>query len=202
MLQSTYWQYHKTIWKWYCPSEHRKLCSVVEHVFIKCLHNNICLLKYGSLVYFCQYWHILFCHWVGNSDFWMLPSIQGHCASGGSILLWNICNLPLCYVASYSRWLESWKNCWCLYLYFLCKIKCIVQVENYWVLKFLWQCYFLVCLLHQPFLGGAEQTNAISGRLKLGKETLATIEGYWDGSIFIKDRRTGVNTLLCSFEAP
>jgi hypothetical protein len=35
----------------------------------------------------------------------------------------------------------------------------------------------------------------ISGRLKLGKETLATIEGYWDGSIYIKDRRTGV----CAF---
>jgi hypothetical protein len=48
----------------------------------------------------------------------------------------------------------------------------------------------------KPFLGGAEQTNAISGRLKLGKETLATIEGYWDGSIFIKDRRTGEEQLF------
>jgi hypothetical protein len=51
-------------------------------------------------------------------------------------------------------------------------------------------------VLRQPFLGGAEQTNAISGRLKLGKETLATIEGYWDGSIFIKDRRTGVSAIV------
>ncbi|GLH15638.1 uncharacterized protein GBIM_20046 [Gryllus bimaculatus] len=48
----------------------------------------------------------------------------------------------------------------------------------------------------KPFLGGAEQTNAISGRLKLGKETLAAIDGYWDGSIFIKDRRTGEQQLL------
>ncbi|XP_033608747.1 oxysterol-binding protein-related protein 8 isoform X2 [Cryptotermes secundus] len=48
----------------------------------------------------------------------------------------------------------------------------------------------------KPFLGGAEQTNAISGRLKLGKETLATIEGYWDGSIFIKDRRMGEEQLF------
>ncbi|XP_069687785.1 oxysterol-binding protein-related protein 8 isoform X5 [Periplaneta americana] len=48
----------------------------------------------------------------------------------------------------------------------------------------------------KPFLGGAEQTNAISGRLKLGKETLATIDGYWDGSIFIKDRRTGEEQLF------
>ncbi|GFG28685.1 hypothetical protein Cfor_05970 [Coptotermes formosanus] len=48
----------------------------------------------------------------------------------------------------------------------------------------------------KPFLGGAEQTNTISGRLKLGKETLATIEGYWDGSIFITDRRTGEEQLF------
>lgn len=45
----------------------------------------------------------------------------------------------------------------------------------------------------KPFLGGVEQTNLISGRLKLGKETLATIDGYWDSIIYIKDRRTGVS---------
>ncbi|XP_071444521.1 oxysterol-binding protein-related protein 8 isoform X5 [Hetaerina americana] len=43
----------------------------------------------------------------------------------------------------------------------------------------------------RPFLGGAEQTNAISGRLKLGKETLATIEGHWDSTVYIRDKRTG-----------
>ncbi|XP_046405659.1 oxysterol-binding protein-related protein 8 isoform X9 [Ischnura elegans] len=43
----------------------------------------------------------------------------------------------------------------------------------------------------KPFLGGAEQTNAISGRLKLGKETLATIEGHWDSTVYIRDKRTG-----------
>lgn len=48
----------------------------------------------------------------------------------------------------------------------------------------------------KPFLGGAELTNAISGRLKLGKETLATLEGYWDSSVYIKDRRTGEEHLL------
>ncbi|XP_066999126.1 oxysterol-binding protein-related protein 8 isoform X2 [Anabrus simplex] len=48
----------------------------------------------------------------------------------------------------------------------------------------------------KPFLGGSEQTNSISGRLKLGKETLATIEGYWDGAVNIKDRRTGEQQLL------
>lgn len=43
----------------------------------------------------------------------------------------------------------------------------------------------------KPFLGGSEQINCITGRLRLGKETLATLEGYWDGVIYIKDRRTG-----------
>lgn len=48
----------------------------------------------------------------------------------------------------------------------------------------------------KPFLGGVEQTNCITGRLRLGKETLATIEGYWDNSIYIKDRRTGEQQTL------
>ncbi|KAG8230009.1 hypothetical protein J437_LFUL008450, partial [Ladona fulva] len=50
----------------------------------------------------------------------------------------------------------------------------------------------------RPFLGGSEQTNAISGRLKLGKETLATIEGHWDSSVFIRDKRTGEEQLFWS----
>ncbi|KAF7287501.1 hypothetical protein GWI33_001461 [Rhynchophorus ferrugineus] len=50
----------------------------------------------------------------------------------------------------------------------------------------------------KPFLGGSEQTNCITGRLKLGKETLATIEGYWDGTIHIKDKRTGEVQVLFS----
>lgn len=41
----------------------------------------------------------------------------------------------------------------------------------------------------RSLLGSVEQTNCISGRLKLGKETLATLEGFWDGVIYIKDRR-------------
>ncbi|KAF5283392.1 hypothetical protein FQA39_LY04768 [Lamprigera yunnana] len=48
----------------------------------------------------------------------------------------------------------------------------------------------------KPFLGGIDQINCITGRLKLGKETLATLEGYWDGIIKIKDRRTGEEQVL------
>ncbi|KAJ8675441.1 hypothetical protein QAD02_011227 [Eretmocerus hayati] len=43
----------------------------------------------------------------------------------------------------------------------------------------------------KPFLGGADQLNLVTGRMKLGKETLATINGYWDGQITITDKRTG-----------
>ncbi|XP_071629761.1 oxysterol-binding protein-related protein 8 isoform X1 [Temnothorax longispinosus] len=43
----------------------------------------------------------------------------------------------------------------------------------------------------KPFLGGAELMNQVVGRIRLGKETLATISGYWDGLILITDKRTG-----------
>lgn len=35
--------------------------------------------------------------------------------------------------------------------------------------------------------------------MRLGKETLATLEGYWDNIIYIKDRRTGVSYYSQSF---
>ncbi|XP_052748328.1 oxysterol-binding protein-related protein 8 [Galleria mellonella] len=48
----------------------------------------------------------------------------------------------------------------------------------------------------RSFLGSAEQTNAISGRIKKGKDTVATIEGYWDGKMDIKDKKTGEESNL------
>lgn len=48
----------------------------------------------------------------------------------------------------------------------------------------------------KPFLGGNEYTNLVVGKLRLGKQTLATINGYWDDTIFIKDARTGEETVL------
>lgn len=35
--------------------------------------------------------------------------------------------------------------------------------------------------------------NQVVGRIRLGKETLAAISGYWDGQILITDKRTGVS---------
>lgn len=48
----------------------------------------------------------------------------------------------------------------------------------------------------KPFLGGSEYTNLVTGRLKLGKETLATIKGHWDGILSIKDSRSGDESVL------
>lgn len=50
----------------------------------------------------------------------------------------------------------------------------------------------------KPLFGGTDQTNIVSGKLKLGKQTLATIQGHWDGSVNIKDSRTGEESLLVS----
>lgn len=33
--------------------------------------------------------------------------------------------------------------------------------------------------------------NYVTGKIRLGKETLATISGYWDDCITIEDKRTG-----------
>lgn len=48
----------------------------------------------------------------------------------------------------------------------------------------------------RPMFGGVEYTNLVTGKLKLGKQTLAVINGHWDGSITIKDTRTSEENLL------
>ncbi|XP_018611382.1 oxysterol-binding protein-related protein 8-like isoform X3 [Scleropages formosus] len=44
----------------------------------------------------------------------------------------------------------------------------------------------------KPFLGSNDSVNQISGKIKLGKEVLATLEGHWDSEIFVNDKKTGV----------
>ncbi|XP_075990056.1 oxysterol-binding protein-related protein 8 isoform X5 [Anticarsia gemmatalis] len=48
----------------------------------------------------------------------------------------------------------------------------------------------------RSFLSSADQTNAITGRIKRGKDTIASIDGYWDGKIDIKDKKTGEESNL------
>lgn len=47
--------------------------------------------------------------------------------------------------------------------------------------------------LFQPFLGGGEFTNAVSGKIRLGKETLATLDGHWDDTVHLMERKSGVS---------
>ncbi|XP_034488250.1 oxysterol-binding protein-related protein 8 isoform X2 [Drosophila innubila] len=53
----------------------------------------------------------------------------------------------------------------------------------------------------KPFLGGSDATNVVVGKIKLGKETLATIQGHWDKELRIKDLRTGDETLFFKADA-
>ncbi|XP_074660916.1 oxysterol-binding protein-related protein 8-like isoform X3 [Tubulanus polymorphus] len=48
----------------------------------------------------------------------------------------------------------------------------------------------------KPFLGAGEHANKISGKIKLGSETLATLDGHWDAEVFIKDKMTGESQLF------
>ncbi|XP_069937663.1 oxysterol-binding protein-related protein 8, partial [Cherax quadricarinatus] len=48
----------------------------------------------------------------------------------------------------------------------------------------------------RPFLSGGDANNMLSGKLKLGKDTLATLDGHWDGKITLTDKRTGEEEVL------
>ncbi|XP_053317939.1 oxysterol-binding protein-related protein 8 isoform X1 [Spea bombifrons] len=45
----------------------------------------------------------------------------------------------------------------------------------------------------KPFLGNDDSVNQISGKIKLGKEVLATLEGHWDSEVFIHDKKTDLS---------
>ncbi|RXM29120.1 Oxysterol-binding protein-related protein 8 [Acipenser ruthenus] len=45
----------------------------------------------------------------------------------------------------------------------------------------------------KPFLGNNDSVNQISGKIKLGKEVLATLEGHWDSEVIIHDKKTGIS---------
>ncbi|XP_006633595.1 oxysterol-binding protein-related protein 8 isoform X6 [Lepisosteus oculatus] len=45
----------------------------------------------------------------------------------------------------------------------------------------------------KPFLGSSDSVNQVSGKIKLGKEVLATLDGHWDSEIFINDKKTGIS---------
>nr|XP_033807061.1 oxysterol-binding protein-related protein 8 isoform X2 [Geotrypetes seraphini] len=48
----------------------------------------------------------------------------------------------------------------------------------------------------KPFLGGDDSVNQITGKIKLGKEVLSTLEGHWDSAITINDKNKEVSELF------
>jgi hypothetical protein len=48
----------------------------------------------------------------------------------------------------------------------------------------------------KPFIGGQDYCNSVVGKIRLGKATLATLDGHWDTEIVIKDKKTGQQSLL------
>lgn len=48
----------------------------------------------------------------------------------------------------------------------------------------------------KPFLGGACSVNQISGKIRMGEDVMATIEGHWDGEVFIQERKSGQQEAL------
>ncbi|KAL4622705.1 oxysterol-binding protein-related protein 5 [Arapaima gigas] len=43
----------------------------------------------------------------------------------------------------------------------------------------------------KPFLGSSCSVNQISGKIRMGDEVLATIEGHWDAEVFLHEKKTG-----------
>ncbi|CAG0919492.1 unnamed protein product [Notodromas monacha] len=50
----------------------------------------------------------------------------------------------------------------------------------------------------KPFLGGNDSVNIVSGKIRIGKDTVATIDGHWDGPMHFVDKRSQVKELLWS----
>lgn len=48
----------------------------------------------------------------------------------------------------------------------------------------------------KPFLGGAGSVNQISGKIYVGEELAATVDGHWDNEVFIHDKRSGQQDML------
>lgn len=48
----------------------------------------------------------------------------------------------------------------------------------------------------KPFLGGAGSVNQISGKIHVGEELAATVDGHWDNEVFIHEKRSGQQETL------
>ena len=51
----------------------------------------------------------------------------------------------------------------------------------------------------KPWLGSGEASNRVTGKIKLGSETLATLDGKWDQEITLKEKNSGVRFITTPF---
>ncbi|XP_069132132.1 oxysterol-binding protein-related protein 8-like isoform X1 [Argopecten irradians] len=50
----------------------------------------------------------------------------------------------------------------------------------------------------KPFLGSGAASNRISGKIKMGSDTLAHVEGHWDQDVFLKEKGSSESELFWS----
>ncbi|XP_061078388.1 oxysterol-binding protein-related protein 5-like isoform X2 [Conger conger] len=48
----------------------------------------------------------------------------------------------------------------------------------------------------KPFLGSSTSVNQISGKIRVGEDVLATVDGHWDGEVFLHEKKTGHQEVL------
>ncbi|XP_036390764.1 oxysterol-binding protein-related protein 5-like isoform X1 [Megalops cyprinoides] len=48
----------------------------------------------------------------------------------------------------------------------------------------------------KPFLGSSSSVNQISGKIRMGEDVLATVDGHWDGEVFLHEKKSGHQEVL------
>ncbi|MCJ8735807.1 hypothetical protein PDJAM_G00251690 [Pangasius djambal] len=48
----------------------------------------------------------------------------------------------------------------------------------------------------KPFLGSSCNVNQVSGKIRVGEDVLATVEGHWDGEVLLYEKKTGHQEVL------
>ncbi|RXN14123.1 oxysterol-binding -related 5-like protein [Labeo rohita] len=58
------------------------------------------------------------------------------------------------------------------------------------------QCYTELEFKLKPFLGSSSNVNQISGKIRMGEDVLATVDGHWDSKVHLTEKRTGQQEVL------
>ncbi|XP_076861792.1 oxysterol-binding protein-related protein 5 isoform X2 [Brachyhypopomus gauderio] len=48
----------------------------------------------------------------------------------------------------------------------------------------------------KPFLGSSCNVNQVSGKIRVGEDVLATVDGHWDGEVLLHEKKTGHQVVL------